>query len=88
MITAKDIKTLEKTFVTKLDLREALRELKSVFVSKEEFKEALTQLKSDIFDKIDSLIKEVRDSHEERQIIAGQISELYDRVEKLESPGH
>ena len=68
MITLKDISELEKTFVTKFDL-----------------KEALTQLKSDIFDKFDAFIKEVRDSHEERTIVAGQISDLSDRVEKLES---
>lgn len=68
MITQKDIEELEKVFVTKFDL-----------------KEALSRLKSDIFDKFDALIKEVRDSHEERTILAGQISDLNDRVEKLES---
>lgn len=68
MITQKDINELEKTFVTKIDL-----------------KEALTQLKSDIFNKFDAFIKDVRDSHEERTIIAGQIADLHDRVEKLES---
>lgn len=68
MITQKDINELEKTFVTKFDL-----------------KEALTQLKSDIFNKFDAFIKEVRDYHEERTTVSGQIFELYDRVEKLES---
>lgn len=69
MITQKDVDELEKTFVTKFDL-----------------KESLSQLKSDIFDKFDAFIKEVRDSRDERTILAGQISDLNDRVEKLESP--
>lgn len=68
MITQKDIDELEKTFVTKFDL-----------------KKTVSQLKSDIFDKLDSFVKEVRDSHEERAIVSHRLSKLEDRVEKLES---
>lgn len=69
MITQKDIDELEKTFVTKYDL-----------------KKALTKLKSDIFDKLDAILKEIRDSREERTIMSHQISKHEDRITKLESP--
>jgi hypothetical protein len=68
MISQKDVDELEKTFITKFDL-----------------KEALVQLKSDIFDKLDAFVKEVRDSHEERLLVSHKLSEIEDRVEKLES---
>jgi len=68
MITQKGIDELEKAFITKIDL-----------------KEALVQLKSDIFDKFDAFIKEVKDSHEERLLVSHKLSEIEDRVEKLES---
>ncbi len=68
MLTQRDIDELEKTFVTKFDL-----------------KEALTQLKSDIFDKLDAFVKEIRDSREERTVMAHQISNHEDRITKLES---
>lgn len=67
MITQKDIDELEKTFVTKFDL-----------------KRTISQLKSDIFDKLDSFVKEVRDSHEERIVVSHRLSKLENRVEKLE----
>lgn len=68
MLTQKDIDELEKTFVTKFDL-----------------KKALTQLKSDIFNKLDSILKEIIASREERTVMSHQISDHEDRITKLES---
>lgn len=60
-------------------------ELEKIFVTKEDLQISQTQLKSDIFDKLDSFVKEVRDSHEERILVSGKLLEIEDRVEKLES---
>ncbi len=54
---------------------------RDVFSTKEEFQ----NLKSDIFDKLDAFLKEVRDSHDERVVISGQVADLSDKIEKLES---
>lgn len=68
MLTQKDLDQLEKTFVTKFDL-----------------KEALSNLKSDIFNKLDSILKEIVASREERTIMAHKISDHEDRISVLEN---
>ncbi|OGM30478.1 hypothetical protein A2630_04045 [Candidatus Woesebacteria bacterium RIFCSPHIGHO2_01_FULL_44_10] len=45
----------------------------------------LSNLKSDFFDKLDDFVKEVRDSHEERTIIAHRVSDHEDRITSLEA---
>ena len=63
------------------DIDDLENRFRDVFTTKEEFQ----NLKSDIFDKLDDFLKEVRDSHEERVVVSGQVSGLSDRIEKLES---
>ncbi|MFZ5932538.1 MAG: hypothetical protein ACOYT7_00410 [Patescibacteria group bacterium] len=72
MITVKDLNLIEKR-------------LRSIFVTKEEFREALLALKSDFFDKLDAFVKEIRDSRDERTLMAHRISDHEDRITKLES---
>jgi hypothetical protein len=60
-------------------------ELGKVFVTKFNLKDALSQLKSDIFDKLDSILKEIVASREERTAMSHQITNHEDRITKLES---
>ncbi len=73
--------TLNQNMLTQKDINE----LEKTFVTKLDLNRALSQLKSDIFDKLDAFVKEIRDSREERTIIAHKISDHEDRITKLES---
>lgn len=44
----------------------------------------LITFRSEIFSKIDSFVKEIRNSHEERAIVSNQVSDLRDRVDEHE----
>lgn len=63
------------------DIRELENRFKDLFLTKDEFQ----RFRSDLFDKLDYFIGEISDSREERIVAAGQISDLSDRVEKLET---
>lgn len=63
------------------DIDELESRFREVFSTKEEFQ----QLKSDIFDKLDSFMKEVRDSQQEREIVSHRLSDHEDRITALET---
>ena len=50
----------------------------------EEQDKKFTQFKSDFFERIDPILKEVLASSEERSIVAHNVSDLRDRIEKIE----
>ena len=73
LATKNDLDALETRVDTKIDLKfDRFRD---------EVGQMFTNFRSDIFDKLDAFVKEVRDSHEERSILANQIAEVRDRVD-------
>jgi|GEM_PF-2154205 len=88
-----DLKLLEKRFPTYKELDKRLSRLESRFfsgvdekfdVQEEKFERKLFEFKNQFFEKIDPILEEVMASREERSIIAHHISELRDRIEKIE----
>jgi hypothetical protein len=71
-------------------LREEIRQ--SVAESEQRLSEQLSAATDKILTHIDPFVKEVRDSHDEREVVADQISKLRDRVdlhdEKFEQLKH
>jgi len=79
-----------KRFATKEDLKRfATKEDLKRFATKDDLKrfatkDDLMELKSDLFNKIDPFLKEIMASREEQTVLAHQVSEHEDRLEKLE----
>lgn len=69
-----------KTFLTEGDINLLEERLKEIFLTKEEFQKH----RSELFDKLDSILKEVQASREEQTVIARRISGHEDRIEALE----
>ena len=87
----KELKVLEnrlnKKFDDRFNIAEGIlrTEIKtSVGEAEQKLGEKLTAATDKILTHIDPFVKEVRDSHEERAIVAHQISELRDRVDDHE----
>jgi len=98
-LTSDDIKQLKKLFATKEDLKRfATKEDLKKFATKDDLvrfatkedledlasKQDLIEFKSDIFDKIDSVLKELVAMREELTIVTHRVSDHEDRLEKLE----
>lgn len=87
----KELKVLEnrlhKKFDDRFNLAERIlsAEIKtSLNEAEQRLEEKLTQATDKILTRIDPFVKEVRDSYEERSILANQISELRVRVDNHE----
>jgi len=81
VLVKKDIQLLKGIFATKDDLKRfATKDDLKRFATKDDLKE----LKNDLFNKLDSFLKEIIASRDEQTVIAHQISGHEDRLEKLE----
>jgi len=67
--------------ITENDLDLIENRLEDKFATKEE----LQQMKSDLFDKLDSILKEILATRQEKTVMAGQISNHEDRITVLET---
>ena len=98
-LTLDDIEKLKKVFATKDDLkifatkddlkRFATKDDLIRFATKEDLedlasKQDLIEFKSDIFDKIDSVLKELVTMREELTVVTHRVSNHEDRLESLE----
>jgi len=79
-VDKKGFTQLNKPMLTQRDIDGLETRFREVFSTREEFQ----KLKSDIFDKLDAFLKEIRDSHEERTIMAHKLSDHEDRISTLE----
>ena len=84
-----DLKLLEKRFPTKEEQDKKFsshQKETNQYIEKSENKilAEIAEFRNDFYEKIDPILKEVMASREERTIIAHHISELRDRVEKIE----
>ncbi|PIU72908.1 hypothetical protein COS78_04455 [Candidatus Shapirobacteria bacterium CG06_land_8_20_14_3_00_40_12] len=75
MLNQNDVKLLEKIFIGKDDLRKELEKLDRKAADRH----------SKLFDLVDGLAKEIRDSREFRIIISHQLDEVRGRLDTLES---
>ncbi len=73
-LSSKDIELLKTLFPTKSEMVDM----------KEEILESQNTFKNEFFERIDPVLKEVNASREEREIVAGKLSELEERTENLE----
>ena len=59
--------------------------LEKTLVTKEDLDQKLTTLKSDLFNKLDSILKEIIIMREEQTVMSHHISKHEDRISALES---
>ena|SRR3990167_4520811 len=70
--------------VLKTDVSGLRRENGSLGDRIDGFREEMRKWRDDFYTKIDPILKEVKDSREERAILSHQVSDNSDRIEKLE----
>lgn len=68
-----------KRFLTEQDVDYLEQRLSDVFVTKDEF----TSYKSELFNRLDKIIKEIRNHREERKVLSRRTSKHSDELEKL-----
>lgn len=91
-LNSADIEMLKGIFATKDDLKRfATKDDLKRFATKDdlldmrdELTSTITQFKSDFFEMIDPILKEIVANRDERTIMAHNITELRERVEKIE----
>lgn len=69
-----------KTLLSEKDIQNLEERLKEVFVTKKEFQ----KYRSDLFDKLDTILKEVQTSREEQTVIGHRLADHENRLETLE----
>ncbi len=71
-----------KAFLTEKDIAILENRFKEIFLTKEEFQKH----RSELFDKLDTILREIQAGREEQTIVAHRISEHEDRIGILEKP--
>ncbi|OGH18454.1 MAG: hypothetical protein A2868_02605 [Candidatus Levybacteria bacterium RIFCSPHIGHO2_01_FULL_40_15b] len=62
--------------LTEADIDYLEQRLRDAFVTKEEF----TQYKSELFDKLDEIIKNTRNTNEEVELVENRVTKIEDRL--------
>ena len=77
-------KTILKQLIPQIKTAVSLVITTELSQQEEKYEKKLEEFKSEFFDRVDPILKEVVASREERTIMAHYITELRERVEKIE----